>query len=87
MATVVRLQCFECRKFFMYKKKANVLKKFCVPCTKTRNALAKVRFRKEDTGRKNTHEDEIEALKLLDSIPDREISTNRLFDIISRSAT
>ncbi len=85
--TIVKLQCFECLKFFMYKKRGNVLKKFCVSCTKTRNALAKVRFRKEDVNRKSSHEDEIAALEILQGIPDREISINRMFNLISRAAT
>ena len=87
MATVVRLQCAQCQNHFKYLKKANVLKKFCTPCTRSRNALAKIRFRKEDKDRKDTHEEELMALELLSRIPDREISMDRVFNILGRQAT
>lgn len=87
MAIVVWLRCSQCQKNFKYIKNGNVLKKFCTPCTKSRNALAKIRFRKEDKDRKDTHEEELMALELLSRIPDREISMNRVFDILGRQAT
>lgn len=83
---VKRLWCEECKKSFLHKQRGNVLKRFCDPCVRLRNAKAKVRYREGYRALKDTPEEEALAAEKLSKIPDREVSMSRVLELIAREA-